>query len=558
MSSTEKRPNATRQRKSTLTQQQKNKKRQRATPQQLSILRSEFLVNSTPNAKTREEIGQKIDMTERSVQIWFQNKRAKAKQFARRHNPNFNSNTQFAGNFYISPTLSPMSPMANSQMGGTDAAVQNAFLSTASLVPFNPNMDNSMMPEEGQICQLMQQRQGDISIPCNSLNIGSWRRVSSAESAPPNNLLVTYSSADSSLSYTMFADYSGYQIKMPMCDVKSIHYSQTQNDPCLGELYVQLVKPPTFLIQSAKTMGEWVICLDFSEMKQASYVLVHKLSGPALELQMQLELVSRSEPKKITGIEPSRSQNKPVISPYLEMPVEFHTSFGRVKELGRSAGELVTKSEAQSPVCVHGDKGNFGSPVKVRSMSVPTVTINEEPLQHATSDEELIYTPEKNLCSQSVEDNSSSELEFPLPLFNSSSNEWDPASNLHTPSMEVPIIASCDYFANDKLELFSDEFIDFADSTSIGNTVSSSAPLSTNTNDSSNYGYDTSPLKDTDKLLITTSANLGAIDGNDYYTFDEQSKENDAGNVVQSNSDSNVDNIIESFNGDNVLLALIA
>lgn len=61
-------------RKSTLTQQQKNNKRQRATQDQLVTLEVEFNRNPTPTAATRERIAREINMTERSVQIWFQNR----------------------------------------------------------------------------------------------------------------------------------------------------------------------------------------------------------------------------------------------------------------------------------------------------------------------------------------------------------------------------------------------------------------------------------------------------------------------------------------------------
>lgn len=61
-------------RKSTLTQQQKNMKRQRATQDQLSLLEVEFNKNPTPTAIVRDRIAQEINMTPRSVQIWFQNR----------------------------------------------------------------------------------------------------------------------------------------------------------------------------------------------------------------------------------------------------------------------------------------------------------------------------------------------------------------------------------------------------------------------------------------------------------------------------------------------------
>lgn len=71
-SNTSKRPP----RKSTLTQQQKNQKRQRATQDQLATLEVEFNKNPTPTALVRERIAEEINMTERSVQIWFQNRYA--------------------------------------------------------------------------------------------------------------------------------------------------------------------------------------------------------------------------------------------------------------------------------------------------------------------------------------------------------------------------------------------------------------------------------------------------------------------------------------------------
>ena len=61
-------------RKSTLTQQQKNQKRQRATQDQLATLEVEFNKNPTPTATVRERIAEEINMTERSVQIWVQNR----------------------------------------------------------------------------------------------------------------------------------------------------------------------------------------------------------------------------------------------------------------------------------------------------------------------------------------------------------------------------------------------------------------------------------------------------------------------------------------------------
>ncbi|ORE13138.1 Homeodomain-like protein, partial [Rhizopus microsporus] len=55
------------------------KKRARATPDQLSVLEGVFAINISPNSKLRRQLAEQLNMNERSVQIWFQNKRAKIK-----------------------------------------------------------------------------------------------------------------------------------------------------------------------------------------------------------------------------------------------------------------------------------------------------------------------------------------------------------------------------------------------------------------------------------------------------------------------------------------------
>ena len=55
------------------------KKRLRTTPEQFRILNKEFLLNQTPNATARAVLAKKVAMSTRAVQVWFQNRRAKAK-----------------------------------------------------------------------------------------------------------------------------------------------------------------------------------------------------------------------------------------------------------------------------------------------------------------------------------------------------------------------------------------------------------------------------------------------------------------------------------------------
>ncbi|CAO3599240.1 unnamed protein product [Absidia cylindrospora] len=55
------------------------KHRRRTSRAQLKILEKSFLENTKPNASVRRYLAQELEMTPRGVQIWFQNRRAKAK-----------------------------------------------------------------------------------------------------------------------------------------------------------------------------------------------------------------------------------------------------------------------------------------------------------------------------------------------------------------------------------------------------------------------------------------------------------------------------------------------
>jgi hypothetical protein len=60
------------------------RKRTRASPEQLAVLEKTFSLNPSPNNRVREQLSRELGMSERSIQIWFQNRRAKVKNIAKR------------------------------------------------------------------------------------------------------------------------------------------------------------------------------------------------------------------------------------------------------------------------------------------------------------------------------------------------------------------------------------------------------------------------------------------------------------------------------------------
>ncbi|KAI8638661.1 hypothetical protein BD408DRAFT_446578 [Parasitella parasitica] len=60
------------------------RKRTRTSPEQLAVLEKSFISNPSPNNRVREQLSHQLGMPERSIQIWFQNRRAKVKNQAKR------------------------------------------------------------------------------------------------------------------------------------------------------------------------------------------------------------------------------------------------------------------------------------------------------------------------------------------------------------------------------------------------------------------------------------------------------------------------------------------
>jgi hypothetical protein len=263
-------------------------------------LEAEFNKNPTPTAIVRERIAQQINMTERSVQIWFQNRRAKIKLIAKK---SLETGEDYEGipesmRQYLAMTESGKGlPLGDRGMG------------------YNNNMLMAPEPSSGKI--VIQH------FHCRSLSIGSWRR----HGQNAMDLVIFYSPDKAFMTYYINNDSAGYKIEYPFSSIQSIEL-ETLDSPTSangvnkqGQLVITLNRPPNFYMDSSG-QGGFYQCMDFTEKQQASEVLVHYLGGHAKTLADQLS--------KLTALEVFANRHAQMAPPPLpQQPLNFfdHPTF---------------------------------------------------------------------------------------------------------------------------------------------------------------------------------------------------------------------------------------
>ncbi|KAK4451940.1 hypothetical protein QBC34DRAFT_47103 [Podospora aff. communis PSN243] len=252
-------------RKSTLTQQQKNQKRQRATQDQLTTLEMEFNKNPTPTATVRERIAEEINMTERSVQIWFQNRRAKIKMMAKK-------SLETGEDINDMPESMRQYLHLQAMESGKSFGY---FGGRTGLMPYGHQA--ALGGDQGG--------QGKVLIhhlTCRSLAIGSWTRVGQNTM----DLIIFYSPDKCTMTYYINSEQAGYKIEYPFAYIKSIFLDTTEGEN--GGITIELLNPPFFFMDSSAANGGFFACGDFTEDQQASHVMTHRLGGNPKVLSGQL------------------------------------------------------------------------------------------------------------------------------------------------------------------------------------------------------------------------------------------------------------------------------
>ncbi|KAI9316483.1 Homeodomain-like protein, partial [Dichotomocladium elegans] len=217
------------------------RKRTRATPEQLSILEKTFSVNPSPNNRVREQLSRELGMSERSIQIWFQNRRAKSRQQQQSNN-----------SWFCPPPPPPPPPPPSSAAFGTPMS-------------FEDEPPNRFSAE--------------------ALQIGTWRRVS----LQPYDLVCHYDTQRRVMVWRIQDGQQRFKLEFGFDAILHLRLQPLQERLGWARLELRHAQPEAIAFYMETGNGTWTQCRDFTQDRQATTVPLHHLDGPALALRAEVQ-----------------------------------------------------------------------------------------------------------------------------------------------------------------------------------------------------------------------------------------------------------------------------
>ncbi|KAI8328263.1 hypothetical protein BC941DRAFT_507193 [Chlamydoabsidia padenii] len=320
------------------------RKRTHITASQIASLQASFATNSLPDSSTRHALALSLGITERTVQIWFQNRRAKARKMDEKLNNKTGSHsttnmttttstaTPSTAPRYQATFRSMMTPELFEEMKATQSPTAAAGiekrrrprsaskpekLKSIPMVPLAPRA----MSEETEVYRkepsssclnaittatttssssAVQTSDNTILdpstivslLPVQLLRIGVWTRFASTTnlmlSPPLDNTsewgLVCYCTKDQ-LIWQIQAQGQQFRIHLPLPAIQQLSFGQM--DTTTGQLIIQL-DPQQLMFTMCLNGQQWVRCGDFSQDQQASQMMIHEIQGNHDLLQQSL------------------------------------------------------------------------------------------------------------------------------------------------------------------------------------------------------------------------------------------------------------------------------
>ncbi|ORX54536.1 homeobox-domain-containing protein [Hesseltinella vesiculosa] len=298
------------------------RKRTHLSGEQIASLQASFDSNPLPDATIRHRLAVYLGITERTVQIWFQNRRAKARKMEAGNTSAPAGTTPggwagaASGLTNPSPYRHPLLPSARQpapryQPTFCKMMTPDRFEKMQSAPPppaiasapthgirQRPRSASKPEPKSKSLVDTLPARAmsedtarplalandglaGAINVPAHVLRIGTWTRFASSA---VDNWGLTCLCNQQELIWQIYANGQDFRIHVPFASVHQLSFGPVPEDPASAALQVQV--DPSQLIFAMSLQGdEWVRCGDFSEDKQATHLYIHELQAPYELLQ---------------------------------------------------------------------------------------------------------------------------------------------------------------------------------------------------------------------------------------------------------------------------------
>jgi len=126
-------------------------------------------------------------------------------------------------------------------------------------------------------------------LSCETLTIGTWRRIATT----PSDLLVYYSAPQRIFTYFISNNNAGFKMEFPFSSIAAVEFRQV--DEAYGEVTVEVKEAPHFFMECSN--GDWQMCRDFTEGKQATRALKHVIKGRSQALKAQIMELTQVDPQ---------------------------------------------------------------------------------------------------------------------------------------------------------------------------------------------------------------------------------------------------------------------
>ncbi|KAJ3224864.1 hypothetical protein HDU81_008282 [Chytriomyces hyalinus] len=300
------------------------RKRVHPTREQQALLETFFQTTPKPNSKERADICNQVNINMRSVQVWFQNRRAKAKKEA--------------------DSCSQEDTAADSSECGASAVALSAETETAcpsnlqleyqqqlyQLQQSELHLQTSTLPNSIQEVEshqtMFQQNPGlhphtshwtstPTRILATELCIGTWRRVTSTGS----DLVLEINPYEGILRWLLLEAGHTFKIELPLAYVLDASIHPSPDSTTLSRIYLDLNPQATPLFYrearklssdggTDKPTGIFLDSPDFTENQQASISKRHVVEGPASEMEKLFILLSEYFQAVVVGQQAQQQQ----------------------------------------------------------------------------------------------------------------------------------------------------------------------------------------------------------------------------------------------------------